>query len=352
MRVRTAVLALSLVLVPADALADRSTAESHAASGETALQAKDWVQAETHFRKALAEDASLLTARYGLSQALLGSGRGTPGIEELRKFVTDVKADAKAPPAWKSLAVNAEKQLKAIDASSADLQKILHRWADDLVAFARRAAPKDASTAKQAARRALELRPGDKGAAEVLEKLGESAKGPPVVLFNGMDLRNWSKAEFPDFQVEGGYLIGFVRKGSRIAYADHPVEGDFDMRMEARLLEEHEGDPLVSLVLYGTGSFDYLSLGIINRKAYFVDRTTEIEKEILLRKPITELKKPFDPEQWTTYEMRFRGDSVLALVNGEVIATEKRSERRKSGFVGINIQGAKAAVRKVEVQPR
>jgi tetratricopeptide (TPR) repeat protein len=355
-RVRAVVLALLLLLLllgSAPALADRPAAEFHATRGDKALQEKDWALAEENFRKALTEDASFHPARYGLSQAHLGAGRSPPGIEELRKFVTGVKADATAPPAWKLLVVKAEKQLKEIDASGADLQKVLDRWADDLVAIARKAAAKDPSTAKRAARRALELRPGDKGAAEVLEKLGESAKGPPVVLFNGKDLKNWAQAEFPYYQVVDGYLMGQVREGARHLYADYPVEGDFDIRMEARVLEEPvDGDSVMTLLLYRSGSHDYLSLGIINRKAYFMDSTSSSEKVIFLRKPIAELKVSFDPEQWTTYEMRFRGDSVLAVVNGEVLATEKRTERMKGGFVGINVQRAKAAIRKVEVQPR
>ena len=119
----------------------------------------------------------------------------------------------------------------------------------------------------------------------------------PIRLFNGTNLDNWSKVEFPYFQVEGGYLVCQNHKGSRIIYADRPVEGDFDIRMEARLLEEHEGDPLLSLMLYGTGPFDYISLGFINRKAYFLDRTSESEKQVLLKKPAAELKVPFVPEQ-------------------------------------------------------
>jgi tetratricopeptide (TPR) repeat protein len=351
-KVRPAILAVALLLGPAQAFADRPTAEFQAARGDKSLQDKDWAQAEESYRKALTEDAAFHPARYGLALALLGVGKSQPGIEELRKFVTAVKADASAPPAWKLLAVKAEKQLKDIDASGADVQKITDRWADELVAFARKVSAKDPVTAKRAARRALELRPGDKGAGEVLEKLGESAKGPPIVLFNGKDLKSWSQAEFPYFQVADGYLMGLVRQGSRLLYADHPVEGDFDIRMEARILEEYEGEPVLTLLLYRSGAYDYTALGIINRKAYFIDRTSDNEKSVLLKKPITELKVPFDPEQWTTYEMRFRGDSVVAVVNGEVLATERRTDRMKGGFVGINMQVAKAAVRRVEIQPR
>ena len=43
----------------------------------------------------------------------------------------------------------AEKQLQTIDASGADLQKLLDRWADELAALARKAMAKDPTTAKR-----------------------------------------------------------------------------------------------------------------------------------------------------------------------------------------------------------
>ena len=50
--------------------------------------------------------------------------------------------------------------------------------------------------------------------------------------------------------------------------------------------------------------------------------------------------------------VRAQTAGIIAVVNGDVIATETRTSRRRSGFVGINVQGAKAAIRKVEIQPR
>ena len=100
---------LALLLLSTQAFADRTTAEFHASRGDKALLEKDWAQAEEHFRKAMTEDATFHPARYGLSQALLETGRALPGVEELRKFVTDVKSDAAAPPAWKALVAKAEK---------------------------------------------------------------------------------------------------------------------------------------------------------------------------------------------------------------------------------------------------
>ena len=102
---RARALLLALLLSPSAALADRATAEFQVSRGEKALQEKAWSRAGEFYRKALAEDPTLLPARYGLAQALLGEGLGAPGSEELRKFVTEVNASASAPPAWRLLAV-------------------------------------------------------------------------------------------------------------------------------------------------------------------------------------------------------------------------------------------------------
>ena len=106
MTVRRILLVLALLLLPGQALADRAAAESNAALGDKALLGKDWAKAEEHFRKALADDGSFLPARYGLSQALLWSGRVSTGLEELRKFrkASEVEKDAR----WKEFDARVE----------------------------------------------------------------------------------------------------------------------------------------------------------------------------------------------------------------------------------------------------
>ncbi len=340
-----------LLLVAASALGDRKSAEFFSGRGDRALQAKDFTGAEEQYRKALQEEAAFVPARYGHAQALLGLARPAGAVTDLMKVVADVRADPAAPADWKALAARAEKQLQDLDASDAELQRILDRHADDLVALARKWAGKDPAVSEKAARRALDLRPGDKAAEEILEKVDSLPKGAPIQLFNGVDLKNWDLAEFPYWQVREGFIFGEVREGSRQMRSLEEFTGDYEVRMEARLVEERVGqDAMLQLLAGYRGEYDFVAIGLINRKVYFVDRTGDKEKRVLVKTPITEWKAPFDPAQFATYVLRFHGEEVSALVNGEVVGTDKRTERRMGGFVGIYAQGATVAFRKVEVQ--
>ena len=63
-------------------------------------------------------------------------------------------------------------------------------------------------------------------------------------------------------------------------------------------------------------------------------------------------KRPFDPKEWTTYELRFRGPEVQAFVNGVLVAARERQPGRESGYIVIVVQNAKIACRKVEAFKR
>lgn len=350
---RGAILLAALLLFAAPAVADRQAAQFFAGRGDKALQAKDWAGAEEQYRKSMDEDASFLPARYGLSQALFGKGDAAAATEELKGFVEALRADTAAPSEWKSLLAKAEKQLQDLDASGVALRKILDRWADELVLLARRTAPKDPVTARKAARRALDLRPGDRGAEDVLARLGDSAKGPPAELFAGGDASKFDRLEFPHWQVLGGNIVGDVRGGSRQIRSVELFGGEFDLKVEARVVEAREGSDfsLLALATY-RGEWDYVGVGLMNRKVYFVERNSKDDRKVYMRKEIAEWKAPFDPSEWATYELRFRDAMITALINGTVVGEEARPEGRKDGFAGVLVQNGTVAFRRIEVQRR
>jgi tetratricopeptide (TPR) repeat protein len=350
---RLVALLLVAALLAATAFADRQSAVFFATRADKSLASKDFTGAEENYRKALAEDAAFHPARYGLAQALLGLGRSGPALEELKKFVADVKADAAAPADWKALLAKAEKQFADMDSSAAEIQKLVDKYADDLVALAKKWVGKDPSVAKRAAKRALALRPGDPQAAEIAGKVEDAANGPPVVLFNGVDLKNWEMAEFPYWQILNDVIVADVREGSREMRTQMSFDGDFDVRMEARITQEKVGqDTMIALLGGYHGENDFEGLGLINRKVYFFDRTSQKDKRIIVKTPVTEWTKPFDPAAWNKYELRFRGDKITALINGEVVAEDARTERRASGFIALYAQSATVGFRNVEVQRR
>ena len=343
---------LVLLAAAVPALADRATAEFFAGRGEKSLQAKEWPAAEEHYRRSLQEDEGYLPARYGLAQALLGSGKTAPGIEELRKFTESVRADAAASAEWKALLAKADRQLQDLDLAGAELRKILDRYADDLAALARKWAPKDPATAARAARRILELRPGDKEATALLAKLGGSPKGPAVPIFNGRDFTGWDTPNTVVFTVEEGVVIGNARDGNYFARHTREFTGDFDVILEARFLEERSGVPVMGVLACFRGPYDNYFFGLLNRKVTFYDKEKEGEERSVAKLPLSDVKAAVDPAGWNTYELRFRRDEVTALVNGEVVATDPRPQRRDGGFIGICLQDSKVAFRRLEVQPR
>lgn len=345
--------ALVIALLPTSAVfADRGAAEFFASRGEQALKSKSWADAEEQYRRALGEDGTYLPARYGLAQALVGAGRTAPAVEELRAFVAAVGADASSPADWKAMARTAEKQLADIDASGAELRKILDRYADDLVALARKVLTKDPGTADRAARRALEIRPDDRQAAELIERMGGSVKGPPVQLLNGKDFANWEKARFPQWSVEEGFAIGDTRDGAFVIRSHEEFENDFDLVMEGRFVDERGGDPMMALLGTMQGEYDYYCLGILNRKITVFEGTGEGKRRDLCRIPLSEFRGSFDMADWNRFEIRYRGAEVEFLVNGTSVAKEARPESRRKGFVGLYIQDARIAFRRVEAQPR
>lgn len=350
---RRPLLALALLLaVAATARADRATAEFFAGRGEQALKAKTWEEAEKMYRRSLEEDATYLPARHGLAQALLGSGRTGPGIEELRAFTAAVNAAADAPADWKALAAKATKQLADVDVSGAELKKILDRYADEFGALARKWAAKDRATAELAARRVLLLRPGDAGAEEVLKQMGGAAKGPVVPLFNGTNLTNWEKGGFPQWQVQEGLVIAEASDGAYVIRSQKEFSGDFDVRCEIRMIEERGVDPLASVLATWKSDYDYYGVGLLNRKLYVHERVAESDSRVVARVTPSEFKGNFEPLGWNQWEVRFRGNEVAVFLNGTELSREPRPAKRDKGFVALMIQVAKAAFRGVEVLPR
>ncbi len=343
---------LALLLAAAPALADRQAAEFFAGRGEKALQAKDFAQAGEQYLRALQEDPSFHPARYGLAQALLWSGKPGEGTEALRKFAADVKGDPAAPAEWKALAARAEKQLQEADASGAEIQRIVDRYADDLTALARKWIAKDPVTAERAARRVLALRPGDRSAAEVLEKCGFSAKGPPVPLFNGADLQGWEQARFPVWQVVEGVLIGDRRDGASICWNPRESSGDFDVRVDARFVEERTGDPMLALLCCLHADYDYYCFGVLNRRVIFFEGQGAGKRRDIADLSLSETKAAFDVAGWNSFEVRMRGEEAQALVNGVVVARDRRPATRRTGFSGLYVQDARVAYRRLDVQPR
>ncbi|MCU0724406.1 MAG: DUF1080 domain-containing protein [Planctomycetes bacterium] len=342
-----------LALGPAaSARADRETAEFQAGRADKALAGKKWAEAEDLYRKAIDEDPAYLPARHGLAQALLGAGRSASAIEELRAFVEAARALAPLPPEWKSTFAAAEKQLAGLDAAGSALAKIRDQYVSDLVGLAERWLAKDPELAERALRQALRLTPGHARAEQLLGKLGKSASHETVKLFDGKSLAGWQFANAPTWQVIDGELVGNVRDACMNIRSDRMFSGNFDVRIEVRIVETFAGPPMFALLPCWTGDYDHYSFGSLNGRVRWWDVTAEgVSREIVSMAP-ADFRKPFDPSVFNLFEYRFRAAEVETLLNGETVGREPRPENRKSGFIGLQVQNSRVAFREVSVDQR
>jgi len=346
-RVLRLVLAVVLLLaVAAPVLADRETATFFADRGEKALKDQDASGAEEHFRRALEEDADYAPARFGLARALIAAEMREDGVAELKQAVTQLGGD----PDWKATLKKARKLLDEIDRVGAELRGLVDAHVADLVSFAKKWMKKDVDAAVRALRAALRLRPGHAKAAQMIESLGLSAKGPPQSIFDGATLSGWVDMGPPTWKAENGVIVGDVKEGAYIDRSEAMFEGDFDVLMEARLLESYKGPSYFALCPTFDGRDGHYALGVLKGKFLFQeDVDADTDREFYNANP----PHDFETEDWHVYELRFRGKRVVALIDGQQIAVDsERPDARSGGFIGLTCQDCRIEIRRVEVVPR
>lgn len=348
MKLRNVVLAVpAVVLLATAASADRETAEYFTSRGQRYLEDKDWERALEMFQRALEEDPTYLPAAYHLGEAHLGAGEREKGIERLRAFVDDAAESTE----WSDLVATARERLEEVDVAGGELHAIVRDYADRLTELAAKYWQEDPQIAETALRRVLELRPGDAKAAALLERMGKEVT-PIVHLFNGKNCEGWVKMFAPDWQCIGGILTAFGRDASFFGHHETYWEGDFDILVEARVVEIYAGTPVMELLACCSGAYQWYSFGTVSGRAQFDEYDTMQSPRMVRTAYAHELEKGFDPEAWNVFELKFRGEEVHAFLNGEKFASEPRSPKHPKGYIGLWVQNAKAEFKRVEAVKR
>jgi tetratricopeptide (TPR) repeat protein len=341
--------ALALCIAAA-AHADRETAQFSSGRGDKAIAAKKFEEAEGFYRKAIEEDETFLPARYGLAQALVGEGRSALAVETLRQFVDDIRSAPASPGEWKALGAKAQMQLADLDATGAALQRIQDAYVEVLVGIAQRWLAKDPAVAERALRRALKIRPDHPKAAEMIGKMGKAAGGQVFDLFDGTSLEQWELVNPSAWQVLDGAILATAQGHTYFIRSARSFEGDFDVRFEARLIDELSSKPYFAVMAAFKSDYDHYSFGRFGGNIWWSDSLTQGKpRDVAVLSP-PQLKKPYDAKQWNWYELRFKGTEVRAYLNGDEVAKETRPEGRKDGFVGLVVQDVKVAFRKIQVE--
>jgi tetratricopeptide (TPR) repeat protein len=328
--------------------ADRSAAEFFHQRAEKALRAKRYAEAEADYARALAEDATLHPARLGLGEALLGLGRRDAAVECFRAVAAEAEAGrAQAPAA--DLVAKARKRLKELDAAGAALDALVDAHVASLIDVAGRWAGKDPDLAEAALRDVLRLRPSEKRASSMLEKMGKAPSGQWTAAFDGKSLTGWVWMNPPTWQVTDGTLVADVRDAAVIGRSEGRWKGDFDVRMEARLLEARAGGTYFALLGALKEEYVLTAFGIHDEQVALKEWHGESREREVFAARHAGLKRPFDPKDWNVYELQFRKDKIRAVVNGEVLSTIGRDPVRDEGHVGLKVQNCKVAFRRIDV---
>jgi hypothetical protein len=281
------------------------------------------------------------------------------------------------PPAWTEAVAKARKRLAELDAAGTALERMIDKQVDDLLALAGKWAAKDPEIAVRSVQDALKLRPGHAKALALLDKLGKTlkpgtappapgpAKPPPPtkpssgdegeVLFSGKDLRAWTNWKSPTWRVIDGEMVGETEKGAFTALSQKQFKGDFDVRFEAKRLASHaEGaiDAIFGVLAAGRAVETGCLVTFYERGVSVLEEDGPTkEKRRTLQKGYGELPDPFDPAEWTSYEVQFREKEVRLLVGGKEQFVQPR-DPREGGPIGLFIQHVKVAFRKVSVLQR
>lgn len=76
------------------------------------------------------------------------------------------------------------------------------------------------------------------------------------------------------------------------------------------------------------------------------------DEERVFRGETKRLPKPYDPGEWTIYELRYRDEWIHALVNGHEVHKIKRPTERTGGYVGVLSQGCRGEIKRLDVLRR
>lgn len=332
--------------------ADRAGAEFYAQRGEKALRERDWSGATEEFRKATEEDATFALAHGGLGEALLGAGDRGGALVALRKAVSVAEAARPMPQAWTAPLARYRKRLAEIDTLGVALDKLVDKYAADLGSFVDRWAAKDPDTAAAALQDLARVKPGDPRMKALTAKVQKGEAAAWIPLFNGKDKAGWDWLEAKEWSVVQGVLVGAIDSKTLIARTKETYRGDFDIRMEAKLVFRPGATSGFFLLGALEREYRHSSFGILGPNLVWQEETGPKDAETRLSTAPAQVDPPFDPDDWTVYEMRFRGERVHAVVNGTVVGTFPRAAGREGGAVGLKIQNVQAQFRRIELRLR
>lgn len=346
-----ALLLLGLALAPGVGAADMDAALRHTEEGDEALEAEDYVEAAARYRKALAAASACLPARFGLGEALLEVGDTKGAVLAFRQVLRDAALATGIPVAWKRFAKEARKLLAQHDTNGRELEAMIDDHVADVMKLALKSRTKDPDLSNRALQIVLALRDDHKRARELLGQ--SAAKGArKEEIFDGKQIADWDGGRGQWWDVVDGVIVGDTKGVATYIRNQKEIAGNFDVLMEARITKAYDSAPYIALMASWKADYDHTRLGTLSGALSWYEYKGEEDKEQVFRVEADRLAKPYDPSEWTRYELRYREEWIHALVNGREVHKIRRPEERTGGYVGVLSQGCRAEVRRLDVLHR
>ena len=118
-----------------------------------------------------------------------------------------------------------------------------------------------------------------------------------------------------------------------------------------RLVKKHSADYAIALLGGMCDDNGFMTWGIEADHIFMQGKRPQgIPRRYRHRKPLAETKPDIDPEEFTQFEMRFRGGYIHAYVNGTFIGKTERWPFQHQGYMGLLCVYADAQFRGMEIR--
>lgn len=338
------------VLRPAHA-DDLSDAIEQLDAGNDALNAGRPEVAKERFEAALATRDDCLPARHGLGEALLAMGDEKAAVLAFRRTVRDAEAGLDIPIAWREVTDASRKRLEELDENRKALDEIIEEYVRDLVRLATKFRTRDPDLAARALDKALALRPEDERGLKLRQRMADEGT-VRTEAFDGRQIEDWDGGRSDSWSVDDGAIVVKARDIATYIRTTDMLEGNFDIIVEARFVEEQGETPFFAIMGAWIDEAVHTRFGVINGDLVWYEHNGKDDRTSEYRAPARGLRKPVDISEWNTYELHFGDDKIRAVVNGQAVHEIARPEERGKGYVGLLAQHCQVEFRKVDIVQR
>lgn len=327
---------------PGDAVVARTLLES----GKKAFTAKKYDDALPLFKKALAEDPTLIESVYWRAQVHEKAKDNVSALAAYREFL-DLYAKKPGPSAEdQKLKPLAEKRIEALAVADREFRKLEEKYIADLLAIAKAKVAGDPGAALGAVSRILEIQPKHAEALALREALGVKKESPFAGVASWRDLVKGQEYHSDAISYTDGVMI-LERSGPGRLRSEPPAPmgAEHAGEMEFRL-------PVVSdpkwIIGFSIGETKDGSYGAVIEKGQvrvFFSRPKQ--QPVLISSRAT---PPLDLTTWHRLGYAVHGARIQVYLDNEMLIDEAQGERVDfAGECGVWLAYCKAEFRMIRL---